>query len=104
MIFVYYVEFGVILKETRLEKGLSQSKLGTLVGLSKAVISKYENSVSYPPYNVLIRFARVFNVSTDYLLGVEKRKTLNIEGLTNKQIDSLITIAKEYQDLNSVSG
>jgi transcriptional regulator with XRE-family HTH domain len=97
---VYYVEFGVILKATRLEKGLSQSKLGALVGLSKAVISKYENAVSYPPYNVLIRLASVFNVSTDYLLGVEKKKTLNIEGLTNKQIDSLITIAKEYQNLN----
>ena len=100
---MYYVEFGVILKMIRKEKGLSQSRLGTLVGLSKAVISKYENSISYPPYNVLIRFANVFNVSTDYLLGVEKKKTLNIEGLTNKQIDSLITIAKEYQGLNSTN-
>ena len=100
---MYYVEFGVILREKRKEKGLSQSRLGALVGLSKALISKYENSVSYPPYNVLIRLASVFNVSTDCLLGVEKKKTLNIEGLTNKQIDSLITIAKEYQDLNSKS-
>jgi transcriptional regulator with XRE-family HTH domain len=97
---VYYVEFGEILKATRTEKGLSQTRLGALVGLSKAVISKYENAVSYPPYNVLIRFANVFKVSTDYLLGVEKTKTLNIEGLTNKQIDSLITIANEYQKLN----
>jgi transcriptional regulator with XRE-family HTH domain len=102
VIFVYYVEFGAILKATRLEKGLSQEKLGALVGLSKALISKYENAVSYPPYNVLIRFANVFNVSTDYLLGVEKKRTLNIEGLTNKQIDSLITVAKEYQELNAI--
>jgi transcriptional regulator with XRE-family HTH domain len=100
---VYYVEFGEILRAKRKEKGLSQAKLGTLVGLSKALISKYENAISYPPYNVLIRFANVFNVSTDYLLGVEKKRTLNIEGLTNKQIDSLITIAKEYQDLNSAN-
>jgi transcriptional regulator with XRE-family HTH domain len=100
VIFVYYVEFGEILKSTRTEKGLSQTKLGELVGLSKAVISKYENAISYPPYNVLIRFASVFKVSTDYMLGVEKTKTLNIEGLTSKQIDSLITIASEYQKLN----
>ena len=97
---MYYVEFGEILRATRKEKGLSQARLGTLVGLSKAVISKYETSVNYPPYNVLIRFARVFKVSTDYLLGVEKRKTLDIEGLSNKQIDSLITIAGEYRRLN----
>lgn|GEM_PF-4218100 len=53
-----------------------------------------------PSYNILIRFAKIFKVSTDYLLGVEKKKTLNIEGLTNKQVDSLITIANEYQRLN----
>ncbi|MCL1831901.1 MAG: helix-turn-helix domain-containing protein [Oscillospiraceae bacterium] len=99
---MYYVEFGEILKSIRIEKGLSQSKLGELVGLSKAVISKYENAISYPPYNVLIRFSNVFKVSTDYLLGVEKTKTLNIEGLTSKQIDSLITIASEYQKLNKI--
>ena len=99
---MYYVEFGAKLKATRLEKGLSQAKLGELVGLSKAVISKYENAMSYPPYNILIRFSSVFKVSTDYLLGVEKTKTLNIEGLTSKQIDSLITIASEYQKLNKL--
>ncbi|MCL2697894.1 MAG: helix-turn-helix domain-containing protein [Oscillospiraceae bacterium] len=97
---MYFIEFGEILRTLRKEKGLSQSKLAALTGLSKAVISKYENAGSYPPYNILIRFARVFKVSTDYLLGVEKRKTLNIEGLTNKQIDSLIAIASEYQKLN----
>ena len=97
---MYYVEFGEILRAKRKEKELSQAKLGALVGLSKALISKYENAISYPPYNVLIRFANVFGVSTDYLLGVEKKKTLNIEGLTNKQIDSLVTIVNEYQNLN----
>jgi transcriptional regulator with XRE-family HTH domain len=97
---LYYIEFGEILKTLRKEKGLSQTKLGVLTGLNKAVISKYENALSYPPYNVLIRFSRIFKVSTDYLLGVEKRKTLDIEGLTNRQIDSLITIANEYQRLN----
>jgi transcriptional regulator with XRE-family HTH domain len=99
---MYYIEFGEILRATRLEKGLSQAKLAALVGLTKAAISKYETSVNYPAYNILIRFARVFKVSTDYLLGVEKRKTLNIEGLTNKQIDSLIAIASEYQRLNGI--
>jgi len=97
---MYYIEFGLILKNTRKEKGLSQSELGKLIGTSKAVISKYENALSYPSYDMLIKMACTFKVSTDYLLGVEKKKTINIDGLTNKQIDSIITIATEYQKLN----
>ena len=97
---MYYVEFGPVLRRLRQEKGLNQSQLGEMVGLSKAVISKYENSQSYPAYDMLIRLAYTFKVSTDYLLGVEKTKALDIDGLTSKQIDSLITIANEYRKLN----
>ena len=97
---MYYVKFGEILRDIRKERGLSQSKLGALTNLSKAVISKYENSISYPPYSVLIKFASVFGVSTDYMLGVEKKKTIDIEGLSGKQIDSLIIVASEYRKLN----
>jgi transcriptional regulator with XRE-family HTH domain len=97
---VYYIEFGSVLRNIRQEKGLSQSELGSLVGISKAVISKYENAISYPSYDILIRMAKTFNVSTDYLLGVEKKKTIDIDGLNSKQIDSLITVANEYRKLN----
>jgi len=98
---MYYVEFGKILRELRKEKGLSQSALGALIGSNKAVISKYENAMSYPSYDVLIKIARTFKVSTDYLLGVEKTNTLAIDGLTNQQISTLAAVADEYRKLNS---
>ena len=97
---MFYVEFGSILRNIRQEKGLSQSELGSLVGISKAVISKYENSISYPSYDVLIKMAKTFKVSTDYLLGVEKKKTIDIDGLNGKQIDTLIAVANEYRRSN----
>ena len=101
---MYYVKFGTVLKTIRKEKGLSQAQLGAMVGTSKAVISKYENSQSYPGYDVLIKMANTFKVSTDYLLGVERKKTIYIDGLTNRQIDSLLTIAGEYRKLNENIG
>ena len=97
---VYYVKFGIVLRTIRKEKGLSQAQLGAMAGVTKAVISKYENAQSYPGYDVLIRLANTFKVSTDYLLGVERKKTIEIDGLTNKQIDSLITVATEYRKAN----
>ena len=96
---MYFTKFGIILKELRDSKGLTQTELGKLLGVSKSVISKYETSMSYPPYDTLISIAQVFKVSTDYMLGLEKTKTININGLTESQINSLLTVVEEYKKL-----
>lgn len=67
---LYYSEFGENLKKLRTAHSLTQQELGAKVGLSKAVVSKYENGLGYPTFDVLIRIAAYFGVTTDYLLGV----------------------------------
>ncbi len=59
------------LKAVRLEKKLSQPELAELVGVSKGMISFWENGVSEPTITNLIKLAQIFEVSTDYLLGLE---------------------------------
>lgn len=70
------------LKELRLEKRLRQDQLAALVGLEKSSISMYENDMRQPSYETLVRFADVFNVSTDYLLGRRNDRQLDLSGLT----------------------
>ena len=101
---VYYIRFGIILKTLRVERGLTQAQLGALVGVTKAVVSKYENAQSYPAYDVLIKMAGTFKVTTDFLLGLERRKGIETDGLTSKQIDSILTITGEYRKLNMIMG
>ena len=97
---MYFIRFGEILRGLRENKGLTQSELGELTGTNKAVISKYENAMSYPPYDTLIRIAQTFRVSSDYLLGMEKTKILDTEGLTDSQILSLEAVIEQYRILN----
>ncbi len=59
------------LKAIRIEKGLSQPELAQLVGVSKGMISFWENGVNEPTITNLIKLAQIFEVSTDYLLGLE---------------------------------
>lgn len=68
-------DFGAVLKQLRKSHNLTQQELGLHIGLSKAVISKYENGMGYPTFDILILIADYFGVTTDYLLGVEKGKT-----------------------------
>ena len=63
-------EFGTILKELRLEKQMGQVELVKALGVSKGVISLWENSLREPGLSSLIAIARFFDVSIDYLAGL----------------------------------
>lgn len=76
------LDLSVRLKELRLEKRLRQDQLAALVGLEKSSISMYENDMRQPSYETLVRFADVFNVSVDYLLGRRNDRQLDLSGLT----------------------
>ncbi len=92
-----YCEFGENLKALRKQRNLTQTDLGSHIGLSKAVVSKYENGLGYPTFDILIRFAEFFGVTTDYLLGVAQSKTINVTGLSDSQIDILHNLIAEFK-------
>lgn len=93
-------DFGAALKKLRKSQNLTQEELGLHIGLSKAVVSKYENSIGYPTFDVLIRIADYFGVTTDYLLGVSKGKTVDVSNLTETQIDVVHRIIAEFNKSN----
>ena len=63
--------FGVKLKELRIEKGLSQRKLGEIFGVCNQTVSFWETGSREPDLDALVKIADFFEVSVDYLLGRE---------------------------------
>lgn len=59
------------LRQLRLEANLSAKKLAQQIGVSDAAIINWENNVNDIKGEYLIKLARFFGVSTDYLLGLE---------------------------------
>lgn len=57
------------LKELRSEFGISQKRLGEIIGVSQQSINKYENCNVEPDIRTLIQMARYFHTSVDYLIG-----------------------------------
>ena len=76
------VNFGERLRLLRKSRKWTQKDLADRLGITKSVISAYETSLRYPSYDILIRIASIFKVSTDYLLGVEKKPSVNTSGLS----------------------
>lgn len=82
------------LKELRDNKNYKQNELIDYLGISQATLSNYETGRRMPSYETLIKIAKFYNVTTDYLLGHEINKNENIDKLTLEEKRAINTIIK----------
>lgn len=90
-------EFAETLKMLRRKKGLTQMQLANKLWLNKSIISAYENEQRMPSLDVLIKLSYEFNVSMEYLLGIEKNKTIDVSDLTDEQISAVNNIIELFR-------
>lgn len=57
------------LKELRQEKHIGQEELAKRIGVSKGLISLWENGLREPKMSNIMAIAKFFDVSVDYLVG-----------------------------------
>lgn len=88
------VDFGNVLKTLRLRNNMTQAQLSQKLDLTKSVISAYETGLRLPSYDVLIHIAQIFNVSTDYLLGLEHPQDIDLSGLSSEEVTALLNLIK----------
>lgn len=71
--------------ELRLAAGLTQVSLANELNVTKQCVSNWENDNILPSIDVLVRLAKYFGVSTDYLLGLDDVQSIRVEGLSPSQ-------------------
>ena len=59
------------LKELREENGLTQFDVANILNVKQNTYSQYENGKRQLPIDVLIKLAKFYNATTDYILGLE---------------------------------
>lgn len=80
------MNLGEKLRLLRLEKNLTQKQLATRLGVAISAVSSYESDTRCPTFDTLINYARIFHVSTDYLLGLEPNNTIDVSDLSEEEI------------------
>jgi transcriptional regulator with XRE-family HTH domain len=95
------VDLGKRLKELRIQNNMTQQQVADRIWVSKAMISSYELATRTPSYEVLIKLSKLFGVSTDYLLGVDRERTINISSLNEKQIKLIVDLIEEMTKNNN---
>lgn len=62
------------LKDLREDRDLSQQEVADFLGMKQPQYSRYERGLRDLPTDVLIRLARFYGTSTDYILGLTNSK------------------------------
>lgn len=96
-------DFGIRLKELRELHNLTQDQLGRKIGRSKSVISSYENNIKIPPIDILTELAVIYNVSLDYLVGIDKAEMISVASLTDGQKEIIRQLVYEFSDRSKTS-
>ncbi len=92
------LNMGKRLKELRTDRKLTQQQLASQIGLATSAISSYESGNRYPSYEVLIKYSKIFHVTTDYLLGIESLDTVDVSDLTKKEKETVIQVINTFID------
>ncbi|MDD6763704.1 MAG: helix-turn-helix transcriptional regulator [Clostridiales bacterium] len=95
------MDFAEKLKALRKGKNYSQQQLAEKLFVSSSLISSYEQDLRMPSLEMLVKLSHEFGVSTDYLLNLDRQKTINVEKLTDHQIAVVSEIVNEFLNLNN---
>ena len=96
------IALGTRIKELRNTKKMTQAEFAERLGVTKSAVSSYENGSRLPSYDILIKIARIFKVSTDNLLGYSTKSTIDVTGLTQKQINTIQDVVTIYKRHNTL--
>jgi len=97
---MYIDGFSEKIKLLRMRDNLTQKELANILDVQKSMISAYKNSTRFPGHQTLIRIALYFKVSTDYLYGIEDRKTLDVTGAPDGAIEIASSLIKYARSMS----
>ena len=83
--------------ELRLSFGWTQVQLAQKLGVTKQTVSNWENDNIQPSIDMLIKLSKIFNVSTDYLLGLTPTNSINVDGLPTEFVSHIVQIIDDYK-------
>lgn len=86
------------IKALREARGWTQAELARRLNLTRNGVNSWEQGLSMPSPACLVDLAKLFSVSTDYLLGVERLEMVNVTGLDEKDVAMLAQLAERLRE------
>lgn len=87
------------IRETRERNGLTQAALAKKLGVTRSAVNSWEIGISAPSVQYLIELSKLFNVSSDFLLELDTKESVDISFLNDEEkrmVYSFLDYFKKY--------
>lgn len=85
------------IKFLRESNHLTQTALAKKLNVTRSSVNAWEMGISVPSTALLVDIARLFCVSTDYLLGINSTFTLDISLLNDTEIEIIYRLVEYFK-------
>ena len=85
------------IKELREKNNYTQASLAKKLNVTRSSVNAWEMGISVPSTTLIVELAKLFQVSTDYLLGLSENVTLDISSLNDKEIMILYELIQYFK-------
>lgn len=92
---------GERLAAARKSAGMTQEEAGNRIGTDRKTVSGYETGYRQPSNDVLIKFASIYHVTTDYLFGLSSQKVIDGSGLLDDEFQAFSRLINAMAEKNA---
>lgn len=85
------------IKHLREKNNFTQSSLAKKLNVTRSSVNAWEMGISVPSTALIVDLAKLFHVSTDYLLGLDENVTLDISSLNDKETMILYELVEYFK-------
>lgn len=71
-----------------------------MLGITRSSVNAWEMGISVPSTQYIVELANIFKVSTDKLLGVSETSSIDVSGLTDRDIELIHSIIDHLRDIS----
>ncbi len=88
------------IKLLRTNCNMTQTELAKKLGITRSSVNAWEMGISVPSTQYIVELANIFNVSSDYILGISEKATINVAGLSEREVTILSELVDYFKSKN----